>query len=30
VGQRGGLPGRDGQHDNNDFIVYIDQYFAAC
>jgi hypothetical protein len=27
VGSAGGLPGSDGLHDNNDFIVYIDTFF---
>jgi hypothetical protein len=24
---KGGLPGRDGLHDNNDFVVFIDLFF---
>ncbi len=30
MGIQGGIPGHDGQWDNNDFIVFIDQFFAAC
>lgn len=29
VGVDGGLPGRDGQRNNNDFIVFIDYFFAG-
>jgi hypothetical protein len=28
LGIQGGLPGRDGVHDNNDFIVFINYFFA--
>jgi hypothetical protein len=27
VGAQGGVPGRDGAFDNNDFVVYIDLFF---
>ncbi len=27
LGVQGGLPGTDGQYDNNDFIVFIDYFF---
>jgi len=26
----GGLPGPDGVYDNNDFVVFIDRFFAGC
>jgi hypothetical protein len=29
VGRQGGQLGADGLHDNNDFIVFIDKFFAA-
>ena len=29
VGVQGGLPGRDGILDNNDFIVFIDKFFTS-
>jgi microcystin-dependent protein len=29
VGVQGGLPGRDGIRDNNDFIVFINDFFAG-
>jgi hypothetical protein len=29
LGKSGGLPGHDGLLDNNDFIVFIDRFFAA-
>ncbi|HYD00610.1 MAG TPA: hypothetical protein VEB22_05235, partial [Phycisphaerales bacterium] len=28
LGTTGGLPGRDGVRDNNDFVVFIDYFFA--
>jgi hypothetical protein len=28
LGQQGGLPGRDQLYDNNDFVVFIDRFFA--
>lgn len=30
VGTVGGVPGSDGSFDNNDFVVYIDAFFAGC
>ncbi|MFT3683594.1 MAG: GC-type dockerin domain-anchored protein [Phycisphaerales bacterium] len=27
IGQSGGAPGRDGRHDNNDFIAFINAFF---
>ncbi|MFT3686284.1 MAG: GC-type dockerin domain-anchored protein [Phycisphaerales bacterium] len=29
IGGAGGLPGRDGRHDNNDFIAFIGAFFDA-
>ena len=29
LGRQGGLSGGDGQYDNNDFIVFIDKFFAG-
>jgi hypothetical protein len=29
VGVAGGVPGRDGVYDNNDFVVFIDYFFGA-
>ena len=29
IGMQGGVRGRDGTHDNNDFIVYIDRFFVG-
>jgi hypothetical protein len=30
VGRQGGLEGSDGHFDNNDFVVYINQFFQGC
>lgn len=30
IGSTGGVPGADGQLDNNDFIVFIDLFFSGC
>ncbi|HYD02554.1 MAG TPA: hypothetical protein VEB22_15110 [Phycisphaerales bacterium] len=30
IGSAGGLRGCDGAPNNNDFIVFIDQFFAGC
>ena len=30
IGVQGGAPGADGLFDNNDFIVYINQFFTGC
>ena len=30
VGSAGGMPGPDGFLDNNDFIAFIEQFFAGC
>jgi hypothetical protein len=29
IGRQGGLPGADGQLNNNDFVVFIDYFFAS-
>ncbi|MDP1663105.1 MAG: right-handed parallel beta-helix repeat-containing protein [Phycisphaerales bacterium] len=29
IGRTGGVPGADGERNNNDFIVFIDYFFAA-
>jgi hypothetical protein len=30
IGTTGGLPGSDGHLDNNDFIAFINYFFAGC
>lgn len=30
IGRQGGLLGSDGLFNNNDFVVFIDQFFAGC
>jgi hypothetical protein len=29
IGRQGGVPGSDGVHDNNDFVVFIDDFFNS-